>query len=265
MDTTITYTPSTGSLWLPYAGMEKFLSGLDAALQALSYRNAGIPAGRFQPDFYYEIDGQGGAEKPESSFTAIGIEQPERGQAPVTSVTKLSTTYVLQAMNENTFRTVVPLSVAPVPPGAAMAAIRHETLSPVPMYSEQVSVTSVAKLTTAYVLQAVDRELSRNVDLSVGLLPAHDLRETRQETSCLTAPSPFSDSAVDYTLLERQQASFSEHNTSTAKNYTISFEHLIGTVNNSFEAGQSPQDNSNFMQQLTDALQTMLNDTTNLL
>jgi len=77
-------------------------------------------------------------------------------------------------------------------------------------------------------------------------------------------PNPASLS-VEQSWLMQAQHSLAAGGGGTVNNYQISFEHLIGTVNNTFEPGQTVQESDDFMRQLTDALQTFLNDTTNLL
>jgi hypothetical protein len=67
--------------------------------------------------------------------------------------------------------------------------------------------------------------------------------------------------AEHFLLPEQQDRMATSGGAGTVNNFNVSFEHLIGTVNNTFDSPQSMRDSDDFMQQLTGALQTILNDT----
>ncbi|MCL2133027.1 MAG: hypothetical protein FWH39_01625 [Bacteroidales bacterium] len=252
MDNNLNYTVSTGSAQLPFAAAEQLWQALDAAQQRLfnrlSYRTAELEALEFPAETHQP-----------SQIT--GLQANRFTDNPATSTFQPSQ---LTGLQVNRF-TDNPATSTFEP--STSAAILQKLTSAEPMTEEKTFYPSSSVIAGCFAVIARD-EATCNDDEAIFHLPPSSstfLRHCDCEERAGSNLQPSSSTpAIEQSLLLQQQDNMSAGGGSggTVNNYNVSFEHLIGTVNNTFETVQdATRDSNDFMRQLTDALQTILNDT----
>ncbi len=255
MENNLTYTSATEALRLPYLSIDRLLTGFDAALKSLYGQCQGLVNTAWpqaleqdEPLPGNEVK-QAQADKPSSTVivpknTITIMETIYKDQSPMLDFSAAKNA-------DNMWRkgdTVVPEEVE---------VLEKTNIANILQPSEQYYVNT----TETNSFHALNNTIPALFSVEKYLMPTDfPDKSIAPEVNNSTTIQQLYSGAIDTSLLEQQQYNVAGGDT-TSKNYNITFEHLIGTVNNTFEAGQSPQDNRDFMQQLTEALQTIINDT----
>ena len=247
MENNLNYTMSTGSAWLPFLAIEQLWQSLDAAQQ------------RFFNKFSHAVK-----ELDEVVFPAPLSKQPDKTMPfdPLQHATEEPAAIRFAARNalreENSI--LLPGNTTTILEKLASAdtatATTHLTIDRKMEMGERGEIDEKGEIQFSPIFS----NLSQSSTFHPSTLHLSPFTLSPFPEQSVIEPAPIQ---AEESLVTRHSSLVTQHEGGgTVNNYNVSFEHLIGTVNNSFETVQdATQESNGFMQQLTDALKTILNDT----